>query len=48
MAYQLTLTVSGTTNTYSITTNVGSQTADDIGLALATAADANPGINVIL
>ena len=45
--YSLTLSVSGTTNTYTVTSTVASQSADDIGLALATAANANPGINVI-
>jgi len=47
IAYQLTLTISGTTNTYTVTSTAVSQTADDIGFALATAANANAGISVI-
>ena len=47
VAYSLTLTISGTTNTYTVTSTLATQSADEVGLELATLADANPGISVI-
>ena len=47
VGYSLTLTISGTVNTYTVTSTLATQTDDQVGLELANLADANPGISVI-
>ncbi len=47
VGYSLSLTIGGVTTTYTVTSTAAVQSADQVGLALATAANANPGISVI-
>ena len=47
VSYQISITISGSSNTYSDTTEPGLETIDQLGLRLATLANANADLNAI-
>ena len=47
VSYQITVTIGGVSSLYSDTTETGLETIDQLGLRIATLANANPGIDAI-